>query len=181
MPRRAVAPRIASLRLPAVAAAALLLAACASTPIQPEIAAEPPPPPRDLIAELYAMVEADDAIVVEPLPDPEVEDLRLDATDALALRDLERAARSVMQALEIRPGRPDLLQMRAEVALGLQALEEAESFALESFESGPKLGPLCRRNWAAVQLSRELRGEVESAASAREQADLCTREPVLRM
>lgn len=181
MPRRALAPLAAALRLPLAVAASMLLVACASAPIRPEIAAEPPPPPRDLIAELYAMVEADDAIVVEPLPDPEVEDLRLDAKDALALRDLERAARSIVQALEIRPGRPDLLQMRAEVALGLQSLEEAESFALESFESGPKLGPLCRRNWVAVQLARELRGQAESAASAREEADRCTREPVLRM
>lgn len=180
MPRRDLAPLAATLRLPAAVAASLLLVACASAPIQPEIAAEQPPP-RDLIAELHAMVEADDAIVVEPLPDPEVEDLRLDAKDALALRDLERAARSIVQALEIRPGRPDLLQMRAEVALGLQSLEEAESFALESFESGPKLGPLCRRNWVAVQLARELRGQAESAASAREEADRCTREPVLRM
>jgi hypothetical protein len=180
MPRRADAPRIACLKLTLAGVAALLLAACASTPIQPVTVAEPPPA-RDLIAELYAMVEADDAIVIEPLPDPEVEDLRLEAKHALALRDLERAARSIVQALAIRPGRPDLLQMRAEIALGQQALEEAESFALESFESGPKLGPLCRRNWAAIQLARELRGQTDSAASAREEADRCTQEPVLRM
>ena len=180
MPRRAPAPRTLLLNLGLALALLLLVSGCASTPTQPQLSAEPQPA-RDLIAELYAMVEADDAIVIEPLPDPEVEDLRQDAKKALALRDLERAARSIMQALEIRPGRPDLLQMRAEVALGQQALEDAESFAMESFESGPKLGPLCRRNWAAIQLARELRGQTDSAASAREEADRCTREPVLRM
>jgi hypothetical protein len=163
------------------AAAALLLGACASVPLQVAEPVAPPPPPRDLIAELHALVMVDDAIVVEPLPDPEVEDLRMEAERALSLRDLENAALRLAQALELRPGRPDLLQMRAEVALAQLALDDAESFAIASFESGPKLGPLCRRNWAAIQLAREVRGNVEAAQLARDQGLRCTPEPVIRM
>ena len=103
-------------RFAALAAVSALMAGCASLPQTPAAEQPPQPPPRDLIAELYAMVEATDQIVVEPLPDPEVEDLKLEATSAIALRDLERAARHLMQALEIRPGRPDLLQLRQKLS-----------------------------------------------------------------
>jgi hypothetical protein len=165
----------------AVAALALVLAGCAALPPVPVVQPEPTPPARDLIAELYAMVEADDAIVVEPLPDPEIEDLRAAASRSMALRELKQAAAALAQALQIRPGRPDLLQLRAEVALGLNLLDDAEQFAIASFENGPRMGPLCRRNWAAIQLAREVRGNVEEAETARAQAQRCTPEPVLRM
>lgn len=169
------------LHLVACACITLLLGACASAPIQIAEPAPPAPPPRDLIAEVYALAQVDDAIVVEPLPDPEVEDLRIEAERAIALRDLENAAKRLTQALELRPGRPDLLQLRAEVALAQMALDEAESFAIASFEGGPKLGPLCRRNWAAIQLAREVRGNLEAAQVARDQGLRCTPEPVIRM
>lgn len=160
----------------------LLLSGCATLQqVDTVQTPEPTAPARDLIAELYAMVEADDAIVVEPLPDPEIEDLRVTAHEAMALRDLELAARSLAQALEIRPGRPDLLQLRAEVALGQQLLDEAERYAIASFENGPRLGPLCRRNWAAIQLAREVRGNITAAETARAQSQRCTAEPVIRM
>lgn len=166
----------------ALATLAMLLSGCASLqPVETAQPADPVPPPRDLIAELYAMVEADDSIVVEPLPDPEIEDLREAAHRALALRDLEQAAGKLALALQIRPGRPDLLQLRAEVALGQRALDEAEQFAIESFELGPRLGPLCRRNWAAIQLAREERGNAEQAAVARVEAERCTQAGVIRM
>lgn len=164
-----------------VAIASLGLAGCASLPSAPLAQPESATPKRDLIAELYAMVDADDAIIVEPLPDPEIEDLREAASRAMALRELEQAASSIAQALEIRPGRPDLLQLRAEVALGLELLDEAELYAIASFENGPRLGPLCRRNWAAIQLAREARGNVEEAETARAQSQRCTAEPVIRM
>lgn len=169
-------------RLFVLACSGLLLSGCAMLqPLETAQAPEPTPPARDLIAELYAMVEADDAIVVEPLPDPEIEDLRVTAHEAMALRDLELAARSLAQALEIRPGRPDLLQLRAEVALGQRLLDEAEQYAIASFENGPRLGPLCRRNWAAIQLAREVRGNAIEAETARAQSQRCTAEPVIRM
>jgi tetratricopeptide (TPR) repeat protein len=159
----------------------LALVGCAGVQRMPVAQPEPAPPPRDLIAELYAMVEADDAIVVEPLPDPEIEDLRAAASRSMALRELEEASAALAQALQIRPGRPDLLQLRAEVALGLNLLDDAELYAIASFENGPRMGPLCRRNWAAIQLAREVRGNVEEAETARAQAERCTPEPVLRM
>ncbi len=168
-------------RFALVASLSLGLAGCASLPPAPVAQPEPQAPSRDLIAELYAMVEGDDAIVIEPLPDSEIEDLREAASRSMALRELEQAATSLAQALQIRPGRPDLLQLRAEVALGLQLLDEAELYAIASFENGPRIGPLCRRNWAAIQLAREVRGNVEEAETARVQSQRCTAEPVLRM
>lgn len=169
-------------RLALTLCASLLLPGCAMfQPVETVDAPQPVAPQRDLIAELYAKVEADDAIVIEPLPDAEIEDLREVAHQALALRDLELAARSLAQALQIRPGRPDLLQLRAEVALGQQLLDEAEEYAIASFENGPRQGPLCRRNWAAIQLAREVRGNTEEAETARAQSQRCTAEPVIRM
>jgi hypothetical protein len=57
----------------------------------------------------------------------------------------------------------------------------AEQLASDSFDKGPKLGGLCRRNWTTVQLARESRGDAAGADVARRQLDRCTVAPPVRM
>jgi hypothetical protein len=170
------------IRLRACACTALLLlTACASTP-PPQPVAESAQPPRDLVAEVYAAaLDGNDGIEVQPLPDARVADLRERAQRLRDAGEIDAADLALQQALEITPENPELLQQRAELALVREAFEEAEQLAARSYELGPRLGGLCRRNWATVRLSREMRGMDEAAGIAAEQGQRCTIEPPVRM
>jgi hypothetical protein len=71
--------------------------------------------------------------------------------------------------------------LRAEVALQQQDFVQSEQLANESYERGPTLGALCRRNWATVRISREMRGDDAGASVAGNQAGHCTVDPPVRM
>ena len=87
---------------------------------------------------------------VQPLRDPQVEDLRQQAS-ALQARRLFRAAADVLdEALAINTDDPAMLQERAEAALLLHRLPEAERFAQRAFAAGSQVGPLCRRHWETI-------------------------------
>ncbi|MCK7593881.1 tetratricopeptide repeat protein [Pseudomarimonas salicorniae] len=174
------------LRLRATSAAltALLLAACATAPAPVPVVAEvpPPPPPRDLLAEVRAAAaDAGDVIEVAPLRDGTVVDLLEQAEDAERRGDIAAAERALRQAVDLVPDDPDLMQRRAELLLAQRALDEAEQLAARSFERGPRLGPLCRRNWTTVRLAREERGDAGGAENASRQAARCLIEPPVRM
>lgn len=159
----------------------LALAACSAPPATPE-KAKVVVPQRDLVAEVRASgVEAEDALDVQPLRDPAIADLRAAATDHERARRFEQADASLDAALKLSPADPELWQLRAEMALYREDFEAAEQFASSSFARGPKLGGLCRRNWATVRLAREMRGDVQGAASAGAQTTRCTVEPPVRM
>jgi Flp pilus assembly protein TadD len=137
--------------------------------------------PADLVATVRAAGAGSDTLDVQPLRDPQVEDLRLQA-DALEARGKYKPAlAAINQALAITPGDPELLQRKAELALYVRAWPDAERFAAASYEAGPKLGGLCRRNWTTVQLARERRGDAAGAALARKQVDACTVAPPVRL
>jgi hypothetical protein len=58
---------------------------------------------------------------------------------------------SSTRRLKLSPNSPDLLQDRAEIAIRLKDFADApKSFAHQSWSIGPKLGPLCARNWQTV-------------------------------
>ncbi|GAB3730090.1 hypothetical protein GCM10028794_05060 [Silanimonas algicola] len=161
---------------------ALLLASCATPPPAPVAPAVPPPLTDAQIVEATRAAGRDGAeLVVTPLVDPHVEDLRERAEKAQASNRPQRADRELLKALEITPDDPDLLQWRAELAVLRQARDEAESLAKQSIALGPKSGPLCRRNWTLVKLLRESRGEAENAASAAAMLERCTIAPPVRM
>lgn len=163
-------------------ALALTLAACSAPPAPQKPAARPEAPPRDLLAEVRAAgADGNDALEVQPLRDPVVEDLRAHATRAEATRDYEEADGYVRQALGYLPNDPELLQWRAELLLAQEFFDEAAILANRSFEQGPKLGALCRRNWTTIRLAREMRGNDAEAATAAQQATRCTVEPPVRM
>lgn len=138
--------------------------------------------PRDLLAEVRAAAAGGaDVIEVAPLVDPAVADLLEAAGRAEAAGDLGAAARALDEALGLLPGDPRILQWRAELLLAGGELDEAERLAANSWERGPRLGELCRRNWATVQLAREVRGDPEGAQRAAGQRARCEVPAPVRM
>ena len=118
---------------------------------------------------------------VQPLRDPQVEDLRHRAEAQEAAGELSAAVASLDQALALVPGDPDLLQWKAELALLRRVWSQAEALANQSYGNGPKLGGLCRRNWLTIHHARRLAGNADGAAVARRQVDACTVAPPVRM
>ncbi|MBW3549535.1 MAG: hypothetical protein KY442_01565 [Proteobacteria bacterium] len=180
-----IAPRLAC------AALALILGACVSTaPVAPVVS-----PDFDAAAAIGAIRAAGaadaDELQVQPLRDPQVEDLREQAA-ALEAQGAHRAAADRLdQALAINPDDPALLQERAEAALLLREIDDAERLALQAFELGSQVGPLCRRHWETVAQVRAARPPAvadastpqaapASPAEARARRDACTVAPPAR-
>lgn len=165
----------------AVLGFASVLAACgAPTPISPVETVRPL-----AAAEMLAQVRASGAIGneldVQPLRDPQVEDLRLQATQAEQGGDYAGAEHALAQATRLLPNDPDLMQWQAEMALAQRRWLEAETLAQRSFERGPKLGGLCRRNWTTLQFARQSRGDAAGAGQARQRVAGCAQAPPVRM
>ena len=162
-------------RLLVPVALCLALAACVSS------APPAPAPPVDTTTPLQrlAAVEQtagpdDKELSIQPLRDPQVDDLRHTAQVQRQAGDLAAAAASLDQALAIVSEDPGVLQERAEVALLQSQWAPAEQFAQRAIALGSKTGPLCRRHWATIEQARLARGEKENAVSARAQIEGCT-------
>ena len=171
-----------SIRLVPVLMAALL-AACAST-------SEPPPrqvkktkasPPTELVRAVRAAGESGIELEVQPLRDPQVEDLRHLAESLESEGRFREADAALLQALALTPDDPELLQWRAELALLQRDWDQAVMLANASYVSGPRLGGLCRRNWTTVELVRLQHRDQPSADLARQRRDQCTVAPPVRM
>ncbi|MET0582281.1 MAG: hypothetical protein ABWX88_07890 [Pseudoxanthomonas sp.] len=157
-------------------ALSLSLVACSTAPELPAKPSVPQVAPEQrLAAAVSASKGADDReLAVQPLRDPQVQDLRETAAAAVAARNYAAAAEALNQALLIVADDPAVLQERAEVAL-LQADDErAETLAKRAFDLGSKVGPLCRRHWAVIEQARLARGLAQDAASAHTQIAGCT-------
>ncbi|NUS38166.1 MAG: hypothetical protein HOQ02_03975 [Lysobacter sp.] len=160
-------------------ASVLLLAACASAPPAP-----PPTPmlthatPGQMVAAIRAAAGRDpDELNVQPLRDPQVEDLREQAQRLEAQRRDADAAAVLDRALAITPDDPALLQERAEAALLLHDGATAERLARKAEARGAHVGPLCRRHWATVEQARLLAGDAPGAADAHARIAACTVAP----
>lgn len=172
-------PSVRTLSRMRLAAVSLLLAlgACSTgAPLPPQAPALPRVAPEQrLAAAIAAAAGSDDReLAVQPLRDPEVQDLRETAADAIRAHDYAAAAESLNQALLIVADDPAVLQERAEVALLQGEDERAETLARRAFELGSKVGPLCRRHWAVVEQARLARGLTQDAQSAHVQIAACT-------
>lgn len=163
----------------------LMLAGCASSPSGQSgpaaAAAVVPATPAELLALVRAAGEHGHELDVQPLRDPQVEDLRLRAQAQEDAGDPDAAFASLAQALEISPDDPGLLQWQAELSLLRRDWMQAESLAARSYELGPKLGGLCRRNWATIGHARAMRGADQAAEVALAQVDSCIVAPPVRM
>ncbi|GHH58187.1 MAG: tetratricopeptide repeat protein [Gammaproteobacteria bacterium] len=165
---------MSKLRYALAVAVSAALAACTSTP--------PPPPapvatvtPAQRMAEIEKIAGVDDTeLTVQPLRDPQVDDLREAAGSKRTAGDLAGAATALEQALKLVPNDPGVLQERAEIALLQQDYAGAERFAKQAVDLGSRTGPLCRRHWATIEQARLARGEKENAASAHAQIEGCT-------
>lgn len=165
--------------LPKSATLAIVLAmsACTTsgTPAVPASAVPQVAPEQRLANVVAASKGADDReLAVQPLRDPQVQDLRDDAAAAIAARDYPAAAEALNQALLIAPDDPAILQERAEAALLQSEYERAETLAKRAFDLGSKVGPLCRRHWATIEQARLARGLQQDAVSAHTQIEACT-------
>jgi hypothetical protein len=134
-----------------------------------------------MLAHVRAAGETGRELDVQPLRDPQVEDLRAAAAAAEQRGDFAGADAALVSALRTSPGDPDLTQWRAELALVRRDWPGAEKLALESYEIGPRLGGLCRRNWTTLQLAREARGDAGNAAIAQQRVGQCAVNPPVRM
>lgn len=134
-----------------------------------------------MLAHVRAAGEMGRELDVQPLRDPQVEDLRATAAAAEQRGDYSAADAALLSALRISPSDPDLVQWRAELALVRRDWPGAEKLALESYEHGPRLGGLCRRNWTTLQLAREARGDAGNASIAQQRVGQCAVNPPVRM
>jgi hypothetical protein len=133
-----------------------------------------------LLQEVRAAGKLGNELDVQPLRDPQVEDLRAAATAAEARGDYAGADRSLAQALEISPKDPELLQWSAEMALVAHDWPRAQQLAMQSHATGAKLGGLCRRNFTTLRLAAEARGDDAAASQAQQQAGACAVAPPTR-
>lgn len=160
-------------RLPA-AAALLLLAACASTPVPPAPAPLTTATPAEMVAAIRAAGGTQDSeLAVQPLRDPRIGDLHARAARAEAQGRYADAAAALDAALAVAPEDPALLQERAELAVLLGAMEDAERLAIRAHDLGARVGPLCRRHWATIEQARLHAGDAEGAAAARQRIAAC--------
>lgn len=151
--------------------ATLLLVACAPwqpTLDDPEIAEQVRAPEGG---------EAARGLQVYPLRNPAVRELERAAEAAGSEGDYDRAEALLERALRIEDRDPELLQRMAELQLTRGRWDQAENYAMRSWELGPQVGEICRRNWRTAALARERAGQVLQAAQARERVEICPVEP----
>ena len=134
-----------------------------------------------MLAQVRAAGQLGNELDVQPLRDPQVEDLRAAATAAEARGDYAGAHQALASALALSPNDPDLLQWQAEMALAGRDWARASQLASASFERGPKLGGLCRRNWTTIRLASEARGDLATAGQAQQRVGACAVAPPTRL
>ena len=157
----------------------LVLCAC-STP--EETAVNPVSmTPEDMLAKIRASGEVQNEVMFQTLPDDAVLDLRDQAQQAQSAGEFERARNLLGQALAIDARDPEAMQMLAELAILQKSWTLAERMALQSFESGPKLGGLCRRNWLTMHYAKLAQGQPMAEHQLAKNLSECTIVPPARM
>jgi len=112
-------------------------------------------------------------VQVFPLQNPAVKELIADASAAEDTGDYKQAAVLLERALRIQPRDPQLLQNMAEVQLRMKDYEQALNFAVRSYDSGPRVGEICSRNWRTIGVAREHLGDHSGSQLAEQRASEC--------
>ncbi|WP_266183924.1 tetratricopeptide repeat protein [Dyella humicola] len=161
--------------------AALLLAACSQPSAPSQQTTRPTHSDEQMLASIHAAGDKEkSAIDVNPLREPGVATLQDAAAGDMRTGQYDAAAVKLDQALKLSPNSPDLLQDRAELAIRLKDYANAEKLAQRSWELGPRLGPLCARNWQTIAELRERAGDDTGAQTATKSLQQCHVEGVQR-
>ena len=112
-------------------------------------------------------------VQVFPLQNPAVKELLADAGSAESVGDYGKAAVLLERALRIEPRDPEILQSMAEVQLQNGDYEQALNFAVRSYDSGPRVGDICGRNWRTIAAAREQLGDRAGSVEAAQRASSC--------
>lgn len=160
----------------------IALAGCASAP-SPPAATTPEVDPAALLARLrvQAASEGAESVDVVPLRDAERAHRLARAHELSRHGEIAAARAEIAAALAQSPDDPELLQEAAELALLERDWEQALRLAGRSYEHGPRLGELCRRNWLLVGAVRGVHADPEGEAMARYRLGLCSPPRPVRM
>jgi len=158
-----------------------LLAGCGIFATTSKTAEHSSVPGYDLVGAIRAAGDREKSIIdVNPLRDPSVAALQDAAQHDEQTGKYADAAGKLDQAIRLSPNSPDLLQERAEIAVRLRDFAAAEKLSHQSWSLGPKLGPLCARNWQTVVEMRLQAGDVAGAQTARKWVQQCHKAGVPR-
>jgi tetratricopeptide (TPR) repeat protein len=145
----------------------LLLAACSS---------QPPAPVEDHEVESRVRAPASkdsEGVQVYSLQNPAVKQLTAQAQGAENAGELDKASGYLERALRIEPRDPQLLQHMAEIKLQKADYQQALNFAVRSYDTGPRVGEICSRNWRTISVAREHLNDAEGASDAEARASQC--------
>jgi len=117
--------------------------------------------------------EDSEGVQVYSLQNPAVKQLVAQAKTAEGAGNLDQASGLIERALRIEPQDPQLLQQMAEIKLQESDFQQALNFAVRSYESGPRVGEICSRNWRTISVARESLQNTSGAADAQERAKQC--------
>jgi tetratricopeptide (TPR) repeat protein len=161
--------------------AAALLGGCSLFESAPTPARSTVVPDHDMIGAIRAAGDREKSVIdVNPLRDPGVASLQDMAKNDEQAGRYADAAGKLDQALRIRSDSPDMLQDRAEIAIRMRDFATAEKLAHQSWSLGPKLGPLCARNWQTIVEMRLQAGDAAGADTARKGVQACHKAGISR-
>ncbi|MEO7065306.1 MAG: tetratricopeptide repeat protein [Rhodanobacter sp.] len=156
-----------------------LLTACGTVPAS--TAPANGVPSYDMVAAIHAAGDRETSVIsVNPLRDPGIVALQDAANRDAKAGHYAEAATELDQAIKLSPESPDLLQDRAEMAVRLKDFAGAERFAHQSWSIGPKLGPLCARNWQTIAEMRLQAHDSSGSAAALKWVQQCHKASVPR-
>jgi len=145
----------------------LLLAACSSN-------GPAPVEEREVTKRVRAPASEESAgVQVYSLQNPAVKQLTAQAEGAERDGDLDLATGYIERALRIQPQDPQLLQHMAELKLQKEDYQQALNFAVRSYDTGPRVGEICSRNWRTISVAREPLRDSNGASEAEARATQC--------
>jgi tetratricopeptide (TPR) repeat protein len=156
--------------------AVLLLLAVLLSVLLPACSTTGPAPveEREIETRVRAPAREESAgVQVFPLQNPAVVQLTEDAREAEHAGQYDQASVLLERALRIQPRDPQILQQMAEVKLQEDDYQQALNFAVRSYDTGPRVGEICNRNWRTISVAREHLKDENGAREAERRAGQC--------
>ncbi len=151
-----------------------MLAACASPVVVRKTTPVPPPTATQMNSIRTAHIQArPGGLRIHLLHSPAVDALLNQAEEDLEMAHYASAAKTLDHARKANPNAPDLLQARAEAALGLGHMQAAAGFLSQAIQNVPANGALCVRIWQTAWVLRTQQHNPTAAAQALIQRQAC--------